>query len=107
MVEAGKKTLLEIRHSRTMPSDVQSALFKNYVDAIYKKDFEDRIQDTPVHHKDADHADIHGIMDDIRPHVDRGRDEFVTQLIKHHDVNKLKRPSRLKEPILTISDEAW
>ena len=90
-----------------MSNDVEHSLFSNYVDSVYKKDFEERIQETPVHHKDAHHTIVNDVMEDIRPHVDRGRDEFVNQLVKYKDVKKLRRHQRLKEPPPAINDEAW
>ncbi|MCA9951328.1 MAG: hypothetical protein KDE48_16875 [Anaerolineales bacterium] len=107
MVEAAKKTLVEIQHKKIMSNDVEHTLFRNYVDTVYKKDFEERIQETPVHHKDAHHTIVNDMMEDIRPHVNRGRDEFVNQLVKYKDVKKLRRHQRLKEPPPTINDEAW
>ncbi len=107
MVESAKKTLVGIQYKRIIPNEIKSTLFKNYVDAVYKKDFEDRIQETPVHHKNAHPAAISDLINDIRPHVDRGRDEFVTQIVKNKDVKKLKRPRRIKEPPPNINDEAW
>ena len=107
MVEAAKKTLVEIQYKKIIPNDVEQALFRNYVDTVYKKDFEERIQETPMHHKDAHPVIIDDLMADIRPHVNRGRDEFVNQLVKHKDVKKLRRHQSLKEPPPTIHDEAW
>ncbi len=107
MVEASKKSLVEIQHGKVANDEIDLILFKNYVNTIFKKDFEDRVQETPVHYKDADPIEINNILDDMRPHINRGCDEFVKQLIKFGDVGKLRRPNRLKEACLDIDDEAW
>lgn len=107
MIEAAKKTLVKIQHEKVPPGDVESILFNNYIDTVYKKDFEDRIQETPMHHKDASPLVITELMEDMRPYVYLGRDVFARQIIKTRDVSKLRRPNRLKEPPPAISDEAW
>lgn len=108
VVEAAKKTLFEIRNQRIQSSlDIESALAGNYVGAVYEKDFEDKIQKTPVHHKNVSHDVMSELICDIRPHIDRGRDEFAKQLVKHKDVSKLRRPRRLNQPVPMVDDDAW
>lgn len=110
MVGAAKQILVAIQHKKIAPNnvrDVEYILFSNYVNAIRKKDFEERIQETPVHHKNARHDIVNDIMEDIRPHLDYGCNELAKQLVKDKDVDKLRRYQRLKEPPPTINDEAW
>lgn len=110
MVEAAKQTLVAIQHKKIVPNgvnNVEHILFSNYVNTICKKDFEERIQETPVHHKNARHDIVNDIMEDIRPHVNRGCNELATQLVRCKDVKKLRRYQSLKEPPPTINDEAW
>lgn len=106
MVEAAKKTLVEIQHKKTIV-DVEITLLGNYIDVVYQKDFEERVLQTPAHHKDAHPSIVNDTLEDIRPHVSRGRDEFVNQLVKNKDVRRLRRRQSLKEPSPTINDEAW
>ena len=106
MVEAAKKVLVDVQHGH-FTGDPEFALFRTYINTVYVKDFESMVQETPEHYKSASYSEVRDSIDDIRPYIQRGQDEFARQIIKYKDVNKLKRPRRLKEPALTINDSAW
>lgn len=106
MVEAAKKTLVEIQHG-ALPTSIEHSLYQTYTNLIYVKDFESMVQDIPEHFKGASKTGVRELLYDIRPYVERGQSEFAKQLVNHKDVNKLKRPRRLKEQPLTVDDSAW
>ncbi|MBE2222765.1 MAG: hypothetical protein IAF02_14565 [Anaerolineae bacterium] len=106
MVLAAKKVLFEIKNGK-IPLNMETMLYRNYLNGIYEKEFEGRVYETPAHYKDANPIDIQNMIEDIRPHVNLGLDEYVYQLVKYKDVSKLSRPHKLKEPPPTIDDEAW
>lgn len=108
MVEAAKKTLIQIRDGDSSASaNPEFNLHYNYITHIYKNDCESRIQETPNHYKNANRGEVGDLMDEIRPYVKTGKIDFAKQLTKSRDVGKLRRSNHLKEPPLTIEEPAW
>jgi hypothetical protein len=106
VLEAGHQVLLKIQYGQHF-KDIKTEVIKAYCDAVYKNDFEDRVQETPQHYKATPHSEVERRKEEIRPYVEYGRIEFAKQLVRGVDVSKLRRSRLLKASPPALEESAW
>lgn len=106
MKDSGKKLLQKLEYDE-LSSDISQTLYKMYIDAVFKNDFESIVHDTPEHYQNASRTEVIHTVQEIGYRLEPGQNEFANQLAKHQDVAKLRCSKRLKEAPLTIEDAAW
>ncbi len=84
--------------------DVELHLYKDFIDRVYRSDFEKR---TPLtgHHDNADQKIVDKGLREIRPRVDSSIIKYAEQIKQRRSVKSLRLPNReIKKPSIDICD---
>jgi hypothetical protein len=76
-VQACKQQLQELRSS-VCPHDLTKELYKKYVSAVYKANFEDRVP-LAQHYNGTSQDTVDARLQGMRVHIEQGIDNFVAQ----------------------------
>ncbi|MCL5997144.1 MAG: hypothetical protein M1546_13975 [Chloroflexi bacterium] len=99
---AGERMLNQVRFGER-EEVTYACLVKEYATGVYRARFVDCVPLVP-RQNDANHGAVVEMLEAMNPHIERGIDAFTAQIIKSDGVDKLRRPSRAKDPVSLDED---
>jgi hypothetical protein len=97
---ASKTVLNELRHGGEMDaSNIQLAIFKQYIREKYEADFKERIPLSREHHNGVSHGELMRRLEALEPDLDLGIDKFAQTAIKDQNLDNLRLPRQVRREI--------
>jgi hypothetical protein len=97
---ASKTVLNDLRHGREMDaSNVQLAIFYQYIREKYEADFKERIPLSNDHHNGVSHSELMRRLGVLEPYLDFGFHKFAQTAINDQNLDNLRLPRQVRREI--------
>jgi hypothetical protein len=96
-VQICHQQLQELRSS-ICHHDLTKELYKKYVSAVYKANFEERVP-LAQHYNGTSQDTVDARLQGMRVHIEQGIDNFVAQMMRNGSVTSLRRRPMARRPI--------
>jgi hypothetical protein len=101
LISRASKTLLnDLRYGRDMDaSNVQLAIFNQYIREKYEAEFKERIPLSNDHHHGVSHSELMRRLEELEPYLDLGFHQFAQTAIKDQNLDNLRLPRQNRREI--------
>jgi hypothetical protein len=97
---ASKTVLNDLRYGREMDaSNVQLAIFNQYIREKYEAEFKERIPLSNDHHHGVSHSELTRRLEALEPYLDLGFHQFAQTAIKDQNLDNLRLPRQNRREI--------
>lgn len=97
---ASKTVLNDLRYGREMDaSNVQLAIFNQYIREKYEAKFKDRIPLSNDHHHGVSHGELMRRLEALEPYLNFGIHQFALTAIKNQNLDNLRLPRQVRREI--------
>jgi hypothetical protein len=97
---ASKTVLNDLRHGQEMDaSNIQLAIFKQYICEKYEAEFKERIPLSREHHNGVSHGELMRRLEALEPDLDLGIHQFAQTAIKDQNLDNLRLPRQVRREI--------
>lgn len=100
IARASKTVLNDLRHGREMnASNIQLAIFNQYIREKYEADFKERIPLSTEHHNGVSHGELMRRLEALEPYLNLGIHQFAQTAIKNQNLDNLRLPRQVRREI--------
>ena len=100
IARASKTVLNDLRHGREMnASNIQLAIFNQYIREKYEADFKERIPLSTEHHNGVSHGELMLRLEALEPYLNLGIHQFAQTAIKNQNLDNLRLPRQVRREI--------
>jgi hypothetical protein len=97
---ASKTVLNDLRYGREMDaSNVQLAIFNQYIREKYEAEFKDRIPLSNDHHHGVSYSELMRRLEALEPYLNFGIHQFAQTAIKNQNLDNLRLPRQVRREI--------